>query len=103
MYKYYVSILIILFCNIKVPPHLCGSMCNVILPSTDGHAVSYMQKQLDQKHNVYVVYSSVTDRYSTTNKIYFLRLSAAVYLELSDYIRLIDIVPALLAEAYSAT
>lgn len=54
-----------------------------------------MQLQLDKQYDIYMVYSSVIT--SSNDEIFFARLSAQVYLELSDFEQLGDLVPHLLS------
>ena len=79
-----------------VPEELCGFMVNVVLPSTSADAIASVQAQLDSNYHIYVVYSSVTHR-DTGEPIFFVRLSGQVYLEPSDFLQLISLVPELLA------
>jgi hypothetical protein len=82
---------------------MTGFMVNIILPSTDPDAISYMRDTLDTQYNIYIVYDKVPASLSVTGRdIYFTRLSAQVYLELSDLLQLGSLVPELLQKFYSA-
>jgi len=83
-----------------IPEDLSGYMINVVLPSNDVDAVVYMQSTLDSRYNIYIVVSSVpsTSTDGTVSTIYFTRLSAQVYLEMSDFVTVGELVPQLLAE-----
>ena len=70
---------------------------NVILPSTDPEAIAYVQSTLDSKYRIYMVYGSATDS-ATGQLIYFTRLSAQVYVQMSDFELLAELVPKLLSE-----
>lgn len=85
--------------SLLVPEDMSGFMINVILPSTDPDAVAYMRETLDQKFGIYIVYDMIPSSLSNTGKdILFTRLSAQVYLELSDFTQLGELVPRLLEE-----
>lgn len=72
-------------------------MVNVILPSTNSSAISSMRNELDEVYNIYIVYDSVPAELSKTNEIiYFTRLSAQIYLDYNDFMKLKDLVPELL-------
>lgn len=89
---------------------LTANMINVVLPTHDSEAVSFLQKQLDDVHNIYIVCSSLRintciegdkgsdSANSITNDVFFTRLSAQIYLELSDFARLANLVPIILSE-----
>lgn len=103
---------------------MIGFMFNVVLPSTDADAIAYVQTMLDMKYQIYIVYgwvdvgvedgvqgvqgqlsgvlpaSSSHPSPSSSTRIYFSRLSAQVYNELSDFERLGELVPQLLKEYY---
>jgi hypothetical protein len=81
-------------------PDMVGYMRDVILPSRDPEAVKFVQQTLDQRHNIYIVYGKIA-LHDGTNVLYT-RLSAQVYLEMSDYAQLASLVPALLQE-YATT
>lgn len=53
-----------------------GVMANVALPSSDPKALEWMQRQLDERHSIYMIAVSVTN--STGETIFFTRLSAQV-------------------------
>ena len=76
-------------------------MVNVILPSADPEAVSYVTTTLNSTYNIYMVTGSVTDSRAgqVGVPILFARLSAQIYLEMSDFTQLGKLVPDLL-EAY---
>lgn len=106
--------------SLLVPGAMSGYMVNVILPCNDETKVSNMQKQLFELYNIYVVTGNVTnnlknisnsevlstsaatmrggdtDVTATVETIFFVRLSAQVYLEFSDFERLAYLVPILL-------
>ena len=76
---------------------MSGFMFSVILPSTDAAAIAYVQDTLSTRCDIYMVYGSAVD-VGTNQVTYFTRLSAQVYLELSDFDTLGKLVPQLLAE-----
>ena len=87
---------------------MSGFMVNIILPSSDPDAVSYMRDTLETDYNTYIVYDRIPadlvredSPFYTGNDVYFTRLSAQVYLELSDFTQLADLVPELLKSAPS--
>jgi hercynylcysteine S-oxide lyase len=81
---------------------LTGFMVNIILPSTDVEAIAFMRDTLDIEYNIYIVYDVIpADKSDTGEEIYFTRLSAQVYLELQDFMRLATLVPELLARGSS--
>jgi hercynylcysteine S-oxide lyase len=85
--------------SLLVAEDMSGFMINIILPSTDTDAVAYMRQTLDDKYGIYIVYDKIPSSLSSTGKdILFTRLSAQVYLELTDYTQLGELVPQLLAE-----
>lgn len=74
-------------------------MVNIILPSEDAEAIDYIRKALDRVHSIFIVVDRIPAiRSRTGNDIYFTRLSSQVYLELSDFTQLAELVPELLAE-----
>ena len=75
-------------------------MINIGLPSNDPDALAYVQSTMDKKYHVYIVYDKITDA-STGVITYFTRLSAQVYVQLSDFERVAELVPLLLHEYYS--
>ena len=83
----------------QIPEDMSGFMVNVILPTSDPEAVTYLTSTLNSTYNIYMVASSVVDsrpgRVGTS--IMFTRLSAQIYLELSDFTQLGKLVPDLLA------
>jgi uncharacterized membrane protein YgaE (UPF0421/DUF939 family) len=110
-----------MFVKLKVPEEMTAFMVNIVLPSTDHDAVKKMQKSLDETYNIFLVFGSVlveTERteslelsdtgasegvsslgkqcISASNNIYFIRLSAQIYLDRSDFMLLKDLVPQLL-------
>lgn len=103
---------------------MVAGMCNVELPRAPGDRVAAMQRALDERHGIYVVYGRVERTISSDfsvsganegeafnpafpgdsagedagegSFIYFLRLSAAVYIGPEAFLKLRDLVPALL-------
>lgn len=86
-------------------------MSNVALPIHDAEKVRVLQARLFKEHHISVVYHFVHLRPDFTtpsvvdglhgennNVVYFVRLSAQVYLELSDFSLLADTVLQLLPE-----
>jgi transcriptional regulator len=82
-------------------------MTNVVLPSNDENAIIFAQKQADKRHNVYFIYSKVlaaspvpgaNGEKGDKTMTYFTRISAQVYVTLSDFELLAEIVPRLLKE-----
>ena len=71
-------------------------MSNVVLPTSDPKAVEYLTSSLDKRHNMYVVARYELD--SLNNKVFYVRLSGQIYLELIDFIRLGELVVTLLKE-----
>lgn len=84
--------------SLLVPEESSGYMVNVILPSTDADAISNMQSILDSTYHMYIVCSSVPNANSNGDVIYFTRLSAQVYLQMTDFILLGQLIPQLLSE-----
>lgn len=82
--------------RILVPLELLGFMGNVELPSRDRQAVVYMQKQLQQEHDMFIACDGLVD--SSGDTIFFARLSAQIYLDMTDFDELAALVPRLLAE-----
>ena len=78
---------------------LIGFMANVVLPSNDDNAVKYMQQTLDNRYNIYLVAVPIKVKDGTTINI--VRLSAQVYIEFSDYEKIVDLVPLLIEEYYN--
>ena len=74
---------------------MTAAMINVVLPSSDINAVANMASILGSKYNFYFTYSSVNST-ATGQSIIYTRLSAQVYLELSDFELLATLVPSLL-------
>jgi len=79
-----------------VPEDMTGTMSNVGLPTNDGNAVSYLQSILKSKYNMNLRVGSVVD--INQNTIWYTRLSGQIYLEFSDFIKLANLVPKILAE-----
>lgn len=75
---------------------MCGFMINVILPSSDPSAISYLQRKLDKDHNIFLVVDSVRGGEGAT--ICFTRLSAQVYNQMSDFEAIAELVPQILHE-----
>lgn len=75
-------------------------MVNVVLPSIDPAAISYVTSTLNSSYNIYMVTGAVGDSRpgSEGRSILFTRLSAQVYLELADFTQLAALVPALLLQ-----
>ncbi len=78
-------------------------MINVVLPSNNEKAVEMMQKTLEDKYNIFVVFGKLESNYmkdgfNDKGTVLFLRLSFQVYLEYSDFEPLINLVPQLLLE-----
>lgn len=76
---------------------MSGFMVNVILPSADPAAVSYVTSTLNSTYNIYMVAASVPAA-TKEGILMFTRLSAQVYLESSDFEQLGLLVPELLKE-----
>eukprot|EP01035_Chromulina_nebulosa_P018313 gene18313-23999_t len=74
---------------------MVGFMSNIILPTNNYDAMMYMQKKMESDYHTYIVVGSVE---SNDKKIYFIRLSGQVYLELDDFITVKDLIPKLLNE-----
>ena len=92
------------------PTDMCAFMVNVELPCTDRDAAYDLQRSLDREHNVYMVYESVPNsalaqeqgqgqgqgQEGQSDRIFFVRLSAQVYLDISDFETLARLVQLLL-------
>ena len=63
---------------------MTGFMVNVVLPTRDEAETAALQSALDKEYNMYFVYGSVK-RSSTGELLHFTRLSAQIYLQLSDF------------------
>lgn len=74
---------------------MVGVMCNVVLPSNNEAAVTYMQQTLLKNHDVFMITQSIT---SYDEIVYFTRLSGQIYLDESDFALLESLVPLLLSE-----
>lgn len=74
---------------------MTGYMFNVVLPTNNVDKVAAMQAELDKVHNLYMVYGTATSSL-TGETIIFTRLSAQVYLELSDFEKLAGLVSTML-------
>lgn len=102
-------------CSFQVPEALSGFMSNVALPTHDAEKVRVLQSRLFKEHHISVVYhsvplrcdhastqtavpASVLDSLQDEKMVFFVRLSAQVYLELSDFALLADTVLQLLSE-----
>lgn len=83
--------------ELLVPLNMTSFLFTVILPTTDVDAVAYAQSTMDHQYHIYFVYDQYTDP-STGNTLLFTRLSAQVYLELSDFRRFAELMPQLLTE-----
>lgn len=77
---------------------MSGFMINVVLPSKNMTAVASMAGVLSSKHGFYFTYASVNST-TTGEVIIYTRLSAQVYLELSDFVKLAALVSSLLSVA----
>lgn len=84
--------------SLLVSEDMTGYIINVILPSTDVNAIGSMAGALSSKHGFYFTYGSVNLTATTGETVYYTRLSAQVYLELSDFEKLAYLVLTLLAE-----
>ena len=64
-------------------------MVNIVLPSNDPVALKYVQHELDTVHNIYIVFDSFVDSRIRNPEheynVYFTRLSAQVYVQISDF------------------
>ena len=69
---------------------LGGGMMCVVLPTNDEQTVLEMQKIFDREYNVFFVYSSILN--PSGEKVVFIRISAQIYLQLSDFERLAALV-----------
>ena len=98
--------------SLQVPEKLTGFMANIALPSSvcDEATAALLQKRLMDQHHMSIVYASVPNRnYVTSNgsddsanngaavvataaDIFFVRLSAQVYLEMKDFELFADVV-----------
>lgn len=67
-----------------VPFEMQAFMGNVILPLTSAADAQTLQRRLLQDHDISVVFGVVVG--TERNEIHFLRISAQVYLELSDFV-----------------
>jgi len=86
--------------GLLVPLDMSANMINVILPSNDPLAVEYMQKKLDAQYDIYLLFSSVPSSESSST-LFYIRLSMQIYLELSDFEKIVDLVPHLLQEYHT--
>jgi hypothetical protein len=70
-----------------VAEELVGSMACVVLPSRDQEALAAMQTHLMAVHQLSYVYSHVTIccEDGVDKVVYFVRISAQVYLEMADF------------------
>mmetsp|Transcript_28645 Transcript_28645/g.40834 ORF Transcript_28645/g.40834 Transcript_28645/m.40834 type:complete len:420 (+) Transcript_28645:1144-2403(+) len=87
--------------SLLVPPAMSGFMVNVILPTSDPSAVTYVTNTLNSTYNIYMVTGSVPDSrlgLGIGQPLLFTRLSAQVYLEMADFTQLGVLVPSLLNE-----
>eukprot|EP01032_Pedospumella_encystans_P016744 gene16744-19093_t len=90
-----------------VPEEMTGFMSNIALPVQDAEKVCKLQARLQDEHHITVVYHSVALRADAAasvfnalgynpddseKMVFFVRLSAQVYLELSDFELLADTV-----------
>jgi len=82
--------------ELLIPVDMCGFMINVILPTQDPQKVDKIQCLLDSEHNIYTV--GGVERREDGTPIYFMRLSATVYLELEDFRKM-----AILVKSYTET
>jgi hypothetical protein len=88
---------------------MTGNMANVVLPTKDEIEVKLLQEELDRDYNIYVVYQSIPSTVATDpevdvggihdSRVFFLRLSAQIYLEADDFVALETLVPMLLQRA----
>jgi selenocysteine lyase/cysteine desulfurase len=81
--------------SLLVPMELCAFMTNVVLPTSNDQETQELQRILDEEYNVYIVTGKVPVTNNTDGsqrEVYFTRLSAQVYLELSDFQRLSGLV-----------
>jgi selenocysteine lyase/cysteine desulfurase len=87
-----------------VPFSMCGSMTDIILPSTDPAAVSQMATDLYVNHGIYVVAAGPQpSKVEGGRDMFFVRLSANVYNTMEDFERLAVLVPNLLNNYKSRT
>lgn len=69
----------------QVPMELQGVMANIILPCSTQREADALQTHLIEQHRVYIVTGSVPD-------IVFVRISAQVYLDFTDFEKLARLV-----------
>ena len=61
-------------------------MVNIALPCNNETAIKSMQQTLHKDHNVYLVFDVIFDESGEgRQQIFFTRLSAQVYVEMSDF------------------
>ena len=91
---------------------LTGFMANVVMPNHDAAALDYMQVKLDTEHQIYLTlgfidvnhmkntFAEASSISNVVNKVFYVRISGQVYLELQDFARAAELVPVLIQEYY---
>ena len=88
----------------QVPESMTGFMSNVALPTelSSTAQLRALEQRLLLEHHVSIKGESIR-RTGTVESIFFVRLSAQVYLELSDFANMADLVLQLLPEILTTT
>lgn len=86
-----------MFWFVQCPDDMVGFMANVVLPSSNEEAIKYAQVAADKEHNVYFVYSKFQNK-DAQETVYFVRISAQVYVSFDNFCTLAALVPKLLRD-----
>lgn len=68
-----------------VPLTMCGVMANVILPSNSEEELTQLQRKLLDEYNLTMVFKKVPSIEREGQWIFYIRVSAQVYLEMKDF------------------
>ena len=75
--------------ELLAPKSMLASMADVVLPIQDEKAINNMVAILDSKYNTFIVTRPITF-YPSGSTVWICRLSAQIYLEFSDFVKLAD-------------